>query len=389
MLKATIGIILFICVNTDIIRAEHKENVVNTKFVRQQSPTYNPNKKGDVIFYMPEHNGEIHGTNNKSENINLKNKSTDNIKIGHNTAAEINQGLGYYSGNSTNVNNNINQYKNHQEQFKSMNYQKHGSFGNQLESINKSAHLYNNKNNSYSSDGNNNYSIERWGNKGSSDINNGNNNSYGLYGNISDKVHNNVYNDSKYNNSNFNIDKINNNDKENNKTYKSYLNLYVSDNRISPIGNNGRPGHLISHFNNPNQKLEFLHGFDGLFNQNNLGMNYGGNYGFNGIHVKGKGEHENFGNYGQNLGPNKAIEYPQTVNGNNVGSYKAIEYPQTVNGNNVGSYKAIEYPKTVNGNNVGSDNATEHPQTVNGNNVGSDNATEHPQTIMPQNIHKQ
>ncbi|SCM04214.1 rhoptry neck protein 2, putative [Plasmodium chabaudi chabaudi] len=373
MLKATIGIILFICVNTDIIRAEHKENVVNTKFVRQQSPTYNPNKKGDVIFYMPEHNGEIHGTNNKSENINLKNKSTDNIKIGHNTAAEINQGLGYYSGNSTNVNNNINQYKNHQEQFKSMNYQKNGSFGNQLESINKSAHLYNNKNNSYSSDGNNNYSIERWGNKGSSDINNGNNNSYGLYGNISDKMHNNVYNDSKYNNSNFNIDKINNNDKENNKTYKSYLNLYVSDNRISPIGNNGRPGHLISHFNNPNQKLEFLHGFDGLFNQNNLGMNYGGNYGFNGIHAKGKGEHEKF-------------EYPRTVNGNNVGSDNATEHPQTVNGNNVGSDNATEHPQTVNGNNVGSDNATEHPQTVNGNNVGSDNATEHPQTVNGNNV---
>ncbi|SCM12069.1 rhoptry neck protein 2, putative [Plasmodium chabaudi adami] len=385
MLKATIGIILFICVNTDIIRAEHKENVVNTKFVRQQSPTYNPNKKGDVIFYMPEHNGEIHGTNNKSANINLKNKSTHNIKIGHNTAAEINQGLGYYSGNSTNVNNNINQYKNHQEQFKYMNYQKHGSFGNQLESINKSAHLYNNKNNSYSSDGNNNYSIERWGNKGSSDINNGNNNSYGLYGNISDKMHNNVYNDSKYNNSNFNIDKINNNDKENNKTYKSYLNLYVSDNRISPIGNNGRPGHLISHFNNPNQKLEFLHGFDGSFNQNNLGMNYGGNYGFNGIHAKGKGEHEKFGNYGQNLGPNKAIEYPQTVNGNNVGSDDTMKYHQMGNGNNAGPNKAIEYPQTVNGNNVGSDNAIEYPQTVNGNNVGSDNAIEYPQTVNGNN----
>ncbi|CAD2100243.1 rhoptry neck protein 2, putative [Plasmodium vinckei brucechwatti] len=383
MLKATIGIILFICVNIDIIRAEPRENVVNTKFVRQQSPTYNPNKKGDVIFYMPEYNGGMHGASNNNANINLKNNLTYNTNIGRNTVAGAYPTLEYYPGNSTNVNS---PYKNNQKQFQSMNYQKQGSFGNKLEHTNKPEYSYNKKN-SYSSDGNNNYATANWENRERSDINGGNNNSHGLYGNIYDKINNNVYNNSKYNNSNFNIDKINNNnDKENNKTYKSYLNLYVSDNRISPIGTNGRPGHFISHFSNPNQKHEFSHGFDGSFNQNNLGTNYEGNYGFNGINAKEKGENEKFDNYGNNAGSNNGIRHPQMVNGNNVGSDDTIHPPQTVNGNNVGSDNTMQYPQTVNGNNVGSDDTMQYPQTVNGNNVGSDDTMQHPQMVNGNNV---
>ncbi|KEG04585.1 hypothetical protein YYE_00160 [Plasmodium vinckei vinckei] len=379
MLKATIGFILFICVNIDIIRAEPKENVVNTKFVRQQSPTYNPNKKGDVIFYMPDHNGGMHGDSNNSANINLKNNSARNINLGRNRVAEVYPEFDYYSGNSPNVNNT--------KEFQSMNNQKQGSFGNKLEHANRSPYSYNNKNNSYSPNGNNNYGTGSWENKGRSDINGGNNNSHGLYGNIYDKINNNVYNNSKYNNSNFNIDKINNgNDKENNKTYKSYLNLYVSDNRISPIGTNGRPGHLISHFNNPNQKHEFSHGLDGSFNQNNLGTNSGGNYGFNGINPKGKGENEKFDNYGNNAGSNNGTGYPQMVNGNNVGSDGSIQHPQMVNGgNNVGSNYTMQYPETINGNNVGSDGSIQHPQTVNGNNVGSNYTMQQPQMVNGNN----
>ncbi|WBY59866.1 rhoptry neck protein 2 [Plasmodium yoelii yoelii] len=322
MLKATIGIILFICVNIDIIRTTSRDNVVNTKFVRQKSPTYDPNKKGDVIFYMPEHKDEIHRANNKSANINLKNNPPRNINIGYNTAPGVNHGFGQFSGKSSNMNNGINTYKNQPKHFQSMNYQKNGPFGNKLEQMNIPANLYNNKNNSYYSGSNN-----------------GNNNSYGLH-----------------------------------------------DNKISPIGNNGRPGHLISHFNNPNQKLEFLHGFDGLFNQNIPGMNHKGNYGFNGVNIKGQGKNEKFDNYGQNLGLNKTNEYQQMINGNNMGSDHIYESPNFVNGNNMGSDNAGEYQRLVNGNNMGSDHIYESPNFVNGNNMGSDNAGESQRLVNGNNM---